>query len=183
MDQINFPVLIVLIVVIMIGGLFYHQKAKTKKRDVGERVGTEISIMITDDARRAKVYQALSMILKTEYGDYVREHISVVKEGTRTRIWRHEKPATFEITYKYIDMSSVQWLASVFVHEALHVEQTHTNGYKDQQSEIEANELQRRVLISLGGRQADINHLASADGLHFDSNGNGVLDHDDKWDY
>lgn len=176
--------LIYIVIVLFVLAVGYQFKKKKKKKQVDRPIENGIQVNISDPVRKAKVESAIQMILLTPWKEYVIGHLSVIQEGTMTGVETSKKPAKFNITYKYIDISDVKWLASVLVHEARHVQQHHElGGYKGQESELDANKTQVGVLRYLGASQQQIQYLENADGLHFDSNGNGLLDPKDDWNY
>lgn len=128
-----------------------------------------------------KIQQALALLEQhPKYKEYVEKHLSIVKKGRLTRIFMFGDNNVMEITDKFINNMSVPWLASTFVHEAAHVELY--NPYaSDQLNEINAIGVQIVALREMGGEKWELLNLMSQDGMHFDSNGNGVLDPDDDW--
>jgi len=73
--------------------------------------------------------------------------------------------------------ASKTWLASVFIHEAIHFWQYRSGHYEaGNVAETEANKYQLGVLQLLKAPQAEITHMLSQDGGHADLNGDGVYD-------
>ena len=73
--------------------------------------------------------------------------------------------------------ASKTWLASVFIHEAIHFWQYRNGHYKaGTVAEQEANIYQLAVLRMLKAPQAEITHMLSQNGGHADLNGDGVYD-------
>ena len=171
---------VIAIFVLFVGYQFKKKKKKEDKRPIENG----ILVDIRDPATKAKVETAIQMILLTPWKEYVIGNISIVKDANMTGIDSSKRPATFGVTNKYVRVSSMKWLASTFVHESRHVEQRHDlGGYKGQESELDANKVQASVLRYLGASKVEIDYLEKADGLHFDSNGNGILDPLDNWGY
>ncbi len=76
--------------------------------------------------------------------------------------------------------ASKTWLASVFVHEAIHFWQYRAGHYQaGTVAETEANNYQLAVLRLLMAPQAEIAHMLSQNGGHADINGDGVYDWND----
>jgi hypothetical protein len=73
--------------------------------------------------------------------------------------------------------SSYTWLASVFIHEAIHFWQYRDGHYQaGTVAETEANKYQLAVLRLLKAPQGEIAHMLSQNGGHADLNGDGVYD-------
>ena len=73
--------------------------------------------------------------------------------------------------------ASKTWLASVFIHEAIHFWQYRAGHYQaGTVAEQEANKYQLGVLRLLKAPQAEITHMLSQNGGHADLNGDGVYD-------
>ena len=132
-----------------------------------------------------KLGQALRLLDQyPEYKKYVEKHIDVIRSGKLTRIMGSKEAIAIEMTDHYIDRHSVEWLASTFVHEARHHQQWYDGVVMtDQQRELDANFVQATALFWMGGDEYVVEDLLAQDGLHFDTNGNGVLDEGDNWGY
>lgn len=73
--------------------------------------------------------------------------------------------------------ASVTWLASVLIHEGIHIEQYKSGrDYSGQVAERACNLVQLEVLRSIGAPNSEIDYLITQDGMHFDLNGDGVYD-------
>jgi hypothetical protein len=73
--------------------------------------------------------------------------------------------------------SSVTWLASVLIHEGVHIEQYKAGkDYSGQAAEQACNVVQLDVLRLIGAPQSEITYMLAQDGMHFDLNGDGVYD-------
>lgn len=177
-------ILIPILIVIIVLGVAYSKKTKAKSRDVAD-TPAGFSVNIKNEEKRKKILSAYNMALGTPYAGYLKDNIAGVKDDILTRVYANNKPAIIGFTDKYISDSSLKWLASVFIHEARHVEQRHgdVNIRDDIHAELDANRIQVDVLRYLGEHESVINTLAQAEGNHFDSNGNGVLDSQDNWGY
>lgn len=122
-----------------------------------------------------------------EYKMYVEDRIKVIKRGRLTSIDTHK--ATIEITDTFLRRQSVEWIASTLVHEAVHQQQrvdAYKRGYwtgSDQDRELEAMYVQAHALHFFGGRKIGVVDLLNKNGLHFDTNNNGILDAEDDWGY
>lgn len=88
-----------------------------------------------------------------------------------------------DITKSNIDIArktfnaSVTWLASVLIHEGIHIEQYKAGkDYSGQAAELACNKVQVEVLRQIGAPQSEISYLLAQDGMHFDLNGDGVYD-------
>lgn len=76
--------------------------------------------------------------------------------------------------------SSETWLASVIVHETIHIWQYRSKkDYYGQAAEQECNKYQLCVLRLIKAPQHEISHMLSQNGNHFDLNGDGVYDEKD----
>ena len=76
--------------------------------------------------------------------------------------------------------SSETWLASVFIHEAIHFWQYRSGKYKaGVTAETEANRYQMGVLQLVGAPENEIEHMRKQIGEHADLNGDGVYDEKD----
>ena len=84
--------------------------------------------------------------------------------------------AAIDIARSTFDASDT-WLASVFIHEAIHFWQYRAGHYKaGTVAEQEANRYQLGVLQLVGAPQGEITHMLSQTGGHADLNGDGVYD-------
>lgn len=76
--------------------------------------------------------------------------------------------------------ASPQWLASVLVHEARHIElYQQQREYGGQDEELDCQRLQLDTLRRLRGTHDEIRWLEAQNGKHFDVNGDGVFDERD----
>ncbi|HMS38752.1 MAG TPA: hypothetical protein PKE69_00895, partial [Pyrinomonadaceae bacterium] len=91
--------------------------------------------------------------------------------------------------------ASLEWLASVLIHETHHIRKYKDTGkkygdahlMKDKKAafkvmvdeEMECNKIQLVVLINIGGAQYEIDHLKAQKGDHFDIDKDGDYDSDD----
>ena len=76
--------------------------------------------------------------------------------------------------------ASDTWLASVFIHEAIHFWQYRAGHYQaGTVAEQEANQYQLCVMRLIGAPQGEITHMMSQTGGHADLNGDGVYDWQD----
>jgi hypothetical protein len=83
---------------------------------------------------------------------------------------------TIDIARSTFDASDT-WLASVFIHEAIHFWQYRAGHYEaGTVAEQEANRYQLGVLQLVEAPQAEITHMLSQTGGHADLNGDGVYD-------
>lgn len=120
----------------------------------------------------AAAYQALSR--HPEYYHYVTSRIAEVKEvDSKTGVFLDT--GIFELNTQYAMESSTSWLACILVHEAAHMETG-----ADEQYPLAK---QRECLRDIDAPYTEIAYADTLDGLHFDTNGNGVLDHNDDWGY
>ena len=84
--------------------------------------------------------------------------------------------SNIDIARKTFD-ASVTWLASVLIHEGIHIEQYKAGkDYSGQAAELACNKVQVEVLRQIGAPQSEISYLLAQDGMHFDLNGDGVYD-------
>lgn len=73
--------------------------------------------------------------------------------------------------------ASITWLASVIIHEGVHIEQYKSGkDYSGQAAEKACNLVQLEVLMKIGAPKSEIDYLITQDGMHFDLNGDGVYD-------
>jgi hypothetical protein len=140
------------------------------------------SISVKVEIQSDKLNRAIELLGKhPEYKKYVESHIKIIRHGKLTRIVL-ENGFVVEMTQKFIDGNTIPWIASTFVHEARHAQQI-ISGMKmtDQMHELDANRIQLDALKLMGGSDKNVAWLSAHNGMHFDTNGNGILDKDDNW--
>jgi len=145
-----------------------------------------MSIVIEADARyicdkefRPKAQRCLDLLKNkagqyyTWLGKYNLKIRSAEKSGANF------DDAAIDIARSTFDASDT-WLASVFIHEAIHFWQYRAGHYKaGTVAEQEANRYQLGVLQLVGAPQGEITHMLSQTGGHADLNGDGVYDWED----
>ena len=143
-----------------------------------------------------KIDKALQL-LKSKAPDEFKMMQSVIVKIRATRASGanyNEEVMTIEIAKRTFD-ASLEWLASVLIHETQHIKKFIDTGKKyggayqltDKKAalqamideELECNRIQLTVLEKIGGRQFEIDHLKGQKGDHFDIDKDGDYDWDD----
>jgi hypothetical protein len=143
-----------------------------------------------------KIDKALQL-LKSKAPDEFKMMQSVIVKIRATRASGanyNEEVMTIEIAKRTFD-ASLEWLASVLIHEAQHIKKYIDTGKKyggayqmtDKKAalqamideELECNRVQLVVLEKIGGKQFDIEYLRAQKGDHFDIDKDGDYDWDD----
>ena len=143
-----------------------------------------------------KIDQALQL-LKSKSPDEFKTMQSIIGKIRATRASGanfNEKIMTIEIARRTFD-ASLEWLASVLIHETQHIKKYKDTGKKfgnanqiaDKKvalqvmidEEMECNRIQLIVLERIGGAQYEIDHLKAQKGDHFDIDKDGDYDWDD----
>ena len=140
---------------------------------------------ITTNIDSEKLQDAIKILDSYPYWKkYVESKIIKIVYGKLTGIIVNNPKEIIYITDIFINGNSRLWIATTIIHEARHVEQVNEHmGLTDQGSELDAMYIQAIALQEMGGSPQEIYYLITSDGLHFDSNGNGILDKDDDWGY
>lgn len=130
-----------------------------------------------------KFNEALALLNQyPKHKAYVESRLTKIKSGVLSKVIITSDTAVFHISDRFIEGSSVEYLASTLVHEAKHVDQRRPFlVFDDQTAELDANNFQAMALLDMNGSRYQIDQLMDADGLHFDTNGNGRLDSEDNW--
>lgn len=170
-----------------IGGILIEPQA----RFIGER------------AFRAKMQKAIDL-LKNKAPDEFRmmqKYIGRIRAAQVSSANYNEEVMTIDIAPRTFD-SSLEWLASVLIHETHHIKKYKDTGKKygdahlmtDKKAalqvmideELECNKIQLVVLEKVGGAKFEIDHLKAQKGDHFDIDKDGDYDWDDyaarDWD-
>lgn len=143
-----------------------------------------------------KVKQAI-VLLKSKSPDEFNLMQSVIGKVRATQSSGanfNEKIMTIDIAKLTFD-ASLEWLASVFIHEAQHIKKYKDTGKKfgnaylmsDKKKalqvmideELECNRIQLIALEKIGGKKHEIEYLKAQKGDHFDIDKDGDYDQDD----
>jgi hypothetical protein len=128
---------------------------------------------------KPKIEKCLKL-LETKAGTY---HGWMGQMGVKIRAFSKTGAAITENTVDIARgtfVASETWLASVLLHETIHIWQYRAKKkYYGQEAEQEANKYQLCVLRLIGASQHEITYQLSQTGNHFDLNGDGVYDEKD----
>jgi hypothetical protein len=131
---------------------------------------------IPDNEFRPKAQRCLNLLQSSANQYYVwllRYNLSI---RPAQRSGANFQDAAIDIARATFDASDT-WLASVFIHEAIHFWQYRSGHYQaGTVAEQEANKYQLGVLRLIGAPQGEITHMLSQNGGHADLNGDGVYD-------
>ena len=145
-----------------------------------------MSIIIVADNRfinaetfRTKASKCLDMLMAdaSQYYAWLMKYDLKIRPAARSGA--NFQDGAIDIAQSTFDASNT-WLASVFIHEAVHFWQYRTGHYQaGTVAETEANQYQLAVLRCLKAPQGEIAHMLSQNGGHADLNGDGVYDWQD----
>ncbi len=148
--------------------------------------------------------QSAILLLKEKSPDefaIMQTYIGKIRSTRASGANYNEDIMTIEIAKRTFD-ASLEWLASVLIHETHHIKKYKDTGKKygnahlmsDKKAafkvmvdeEMECNKIQLVALINIGGAQYEIDHLKAQKGDHFDIDKDGDYDSDDygmrDWD-
>ena len=143
-----------------------------------------------------KIKQAIELLKEKAPEEYKMMQSVIVKiRATRASGANYnEEVMTIDIAKRTFD-ASLEWLASVLIHESQHIKKYKDTGKKyggafemtDKKAalqtmideELECNKIQVTVLEKIGGTQFDIDYLKAQKGDHFDIDKDGDYDWDD----
>lgn len=151
---------------------------------------------INEDVFIDKVKKAI-LLLKTKSPDefkVMQKVIGKIRASRASGANFNEEIMTIEIAKLTFD-ASLEWLASVFIHETQHIKKYKDTGkkfgdahlMKDKkkalqvmiEEELECNQVQLVALKNVGGTQREIDYLKAQKGDHFDIDKDGDYDEDD----
>lgn len=145
-----------------------------------------MSIIIVADNRfinaetfRTKASKCLDMLMAdaSQYYAWLMKYDLKIRPAARSGA--NFQDGAIDIAQSTFDASNT-WLASVFIHEAVHFWQYRAGHYQaGTVAETEANQYQLAVLRCLKAPQGEIAHMLSQNGGHADLNGDGVYDWQD----
>ena len=143
-----------------------------------------------------KVKKAI-LLLKTKSPNEfqrMKKYIGKIRTSRASGANFNEEIMTIEIAKRTFD-ASLEWLASVFIHETHHIKKYKDTGkkfgdahlMKDKKKalqvmideELECNKVQLTALINVGGKPFEVEYLKAQKGDHFDIDKDGDYDEDD----
>ena len=151
---------------------------------------------INQTAFITKIKQAIELLKEKAPEEYkIMQSVIVKIRATRASGANYnEEVMTIDIARRTFD-ASLEWLASVLIHESEHIKKYKDTGKKyggafemtDKKAalqamineELECNKIQVTVLEKIGGTQFDIDYLKAQKGDHFDIDKDGDYDWDD----
>ena len=150
-----------------------------------------------------KITAALELLKSKSPDDLkmVQTYIGIIRAWPASGANYNEEIMTIDIAKLTFD-ATLEWLASVLVHETNHIKKYKVTGKKygdahlmtDKKAalqvmineELECNAVQLTTLIKIGGKKYEIDYLRSQKGDHFDIDKDGDYDTDDykarAWD-
>ena len=150
-----------------------------------------------------KIKQAILLLKEKSPDEFkiMQTYIGKIRATRASGANYNEEIMTIDIAKRTFD-ASLEWLASVLIHETNHIKKYKDTGKKygnaqqmtDKKAafqvmvneELECNKIQLVVLEKVGGAQYEIDHLKSQKGDHFDIDKDGDYDSDDyaarDWD-
>lgn len=134
---------------------------------------------IADAEFKLKIQSALDLLKAKAATNYA------VVTGNAEKIVAYEKSGSdvYQFTVQIARPTfetSVEWLASVLVHESNHIAQKKAKKkWTGEEAEKECNAVQLETLRLIGAAQHEITYLLSQTGGHFDLNGDGKFDEKD----
>ncbi len=150
-----------------------------------------------------KIQSAILLLKEKSPDEYaiMQKYIGKIRATRASGANYNEDIMTIEIAKRTFD-ASLEWLASVLIHETHHIRKYKDTGkkygdaylMKDRKAafkvmvdeEMECNKIQLVALINIGGAQYEIDHLKAQKGDHFDIDKDGDYDSDDyglrDWD-
>ena len=150
-----------------------------------------------------KIKQAILLLKEKSPDEFkiMQTYIGKIRATRASGANYNEEIMTIDIAKRTFD-ASLEWLASVLIHETNHIKKYKDTGkkYGDAQQmtdkkaafqvmvneELECNKIQLVALQNIGGAQYEIDHLKAQKGDHFDIDKDGDYDADDyaarDWD-
>ncbi len=143
-----------------------------------------------------KITAALELLKSKSPDDLkmVQTYIGIIRAWPASGANYNEEIMTIDIAKLTFD-ATLEWLASVLVHETNHIKKYKVTGKKygdahlltDKKAalqvmineELECNAVQLTTLIKIGGKKYEIDYLRSQKGDHFDIDKDGDYDTDD----
>ncbi len=151
---------------------------------------------IAEDVFVDKVKRAILLLKTKSPNEYLvmQKMIGKIRASRASGANFNEEIMTIEIAKLTFD-ASLEWLASVFIHETQHIKKYKDTGkkfgdahlMKDKKKalevmiaeELECNGVQLTALKNIGGTQREIDYLKAQKGDHFDIDKDGDYDQDD----
>ena len=151
---------------------------------------------ITDPEFTNKIQKALDLLSSKSNSHLltIKSYTKVIQAAANSGANFNASEMTIEIARATFD-ASLEWLASVLVHENHHIKKYKDSGKKfgdahkmtDKKAalqvmideELECNRIQCEALRNVGGSEHEINYLKAQKGDHFDVNKDGLYDEKD----
>ncbi len=151
---------------------------------------------ITDPEFTNKIKKALDLLhsKSNSHLETIKVHTKIIRAAAASGANYNETEWTIDIGKATFD-ASLEWLASVLVHENHHFKKYKDSGKKyggaasmaDKKAalqvmineELECNRIQAEALKNVGGSQHEIDYLKAQKGDHFDVNKDGLYDEKD----
>lgn len=148
---------------------------------------------ITDPEFTNKIQKALDLLNKKSNSHLltIKSYTKIIRAAAASGANYNETEMTIDIARSTFD-ASLEWLASVLVHENNHIKKYKDTGKKygdahkmtDKKAalqvmineELESNRIQLEALKNIGGTQDEIKYLMAQKGDHFDVNKDGLYD-------
>lgn len=148
---------------------------------------------ITDPEFTNKIKKALDLLNKKSNSHLltIKSYTKIIRAAAASGANYNEAEMTIDIARATFD-ASLEWLASVLVHENHHLKKYKDTGKKygdahkmaDKKAalqvmineELECNRIQCEALRNVGGTEHEINYLKAQKGDHFDVNKDGLYD-------
>ncbi len=193
MKKIMGRILLVLLICPVLAGSIFSQKSVTIE---GFSVESN-SIFINEDIFIARITEASHLLKQKSPAEFaiMQSVIGKIRAKQSSGANFNEEIMTIDIAKPTFD-ASLEWLASVLIHETNHIKKFKDTGKKfgdahlmsDKKAamrvmineELECNGIQAAALQNVGGKKYEIDYLKSLKGDHFDINKDGKYD---EWDY
>lgn len=161
-----------------------------------EGINIQGNAHIPDPAFSNKIKSCIDLLKSKSNLDYLtlKTYTKVIRASQNSGANYNEKEMTIDIAKTTFD-ASVEWLASVLVHENHHLKKYKDTGKKygnahlmtDKKKalqvmigeEMECNRIQLATLKKIGGAKHEIDYLSRQKGDHFDVDKDGDYDADD----
>lgn len=159
-------------------------------------INIKCSSHITDPEFTNKIQKALELLDKKSNSHLltIKSYTKIIRAAAVSGANFNEAEMTIDISKTTFD-ASLEWLASVLVHENHHLKKYKDSGKKfgdahlmsDKKAalqvmineELECNRIQCAALKKVGGAKHEIEYLDSQKGDHFDVNRDGLYDRSD----
>lgn len=156
----------------------------------------EPNTYIKDPEFSKKIKSAIDLLDSKANAEFLnlKKYTKIIRAARASGANYNEKEMTIDIARTTFD-ASLEWLASVFIHENHHLQKYKDTGKKygnasqekDKKKalqimiaeEVECNKIQLIALKKIGGTAAEVDYLAGQKGDHFDINRDGLYDEKD----